>query len=126
MADEENWGEGVIEIHNFNDHEFLVLFKDKDSNECQAVRAFVTHVKGVSYLNYQEIDMGKKNPWLFVRYHFSDNKMHLNIVEEDLLPGEITSSWKLRSSFKKHQLKKGFLDEEAIVLKRIPQPAESK
>jgi len=113
LPEEEKKEKGIVEILNFNDHELLILFKEENSEKIDKARAFITEVKGVSYLNYQDVDLKpEKNPWLFLKYRFSGNRLYLNTVEEDLFAHKIQSSRKLRAFFKKNQHKKDFLDME--------------
>jgi len=110
---------------NFNGHELLIFFKEENSEKLDKARAFVTEIKGVSYLNYQDVDLkpGEK-PWLFLKYRFSGDRVYLNTVEEDLFTQEIQSSRKLRAFFRKNQHKKDFLDMDDFILERSAYPKE--
>ena len=97
----------------------LIVFKEENSEKMDKARAFVTEIKGVPYLNYQDLDLKSgKNPWLFLKYRFSDNRMYLNTVEEDLFTQKIQSSRKLRAFFRKNQHKNDFLDNDDFILER--------
>ena len=53
---------GVIMIHRFNDHEYLISAKGDNESTAMLMRAFGTIIDGQTFLNVQEIsNQDKKN-----------------------------------------------------------------
>lgn len=117
---------GVIMIHRFNDHEYLISAKGEDEPAAMLMRAFGTIIDGKTFLNVQEISkpVEKQRPWNFVNYSVSEDKLVYKVVEEDLFEKKsFTSSEALYTFIKENLNKKGLYDQddEQTLHKIIPQ-----
>ena len=126
---------GVIMIHRFNDHEYLITAKGENESTAMLMRAFGTIIDGQTFLNVQEISKPgeKKRAWNFVNYSVSEDKLMYKVVEEDLFKKKSFTSPEALYTFIKENLNKKELydqDDQETLHRIIPQPdppgAESK
>lgn len=118
---------GVIIIHRFNDHEYLISAKGENESTAMLMRAFGTIIDGQTFLNVQEISNPgeKKRPWNFVNYSISEDKLIYKVVEEDLFEKKSFTSPEALYRFIKENLKNKELyeqDDEQTLHRIIPQP----
>ncbi len=126
---------GVIMIHRFNDHEYLITAKGENESTEMLMRAFGTIIDGQTFLNVQEISKPGENKraWNFVNYSVSEDKLIYKIVEEDLFKKKSFTSPEALYTFIKENLNNKELydqDDQETLHRIIPQPdspgAESK
>ena len=106
---------GIIMIHRFNDHEYLISAKGNDESTAMLMRAFGTIIDGQKFLNVQEISKPgeKKRPWNFVNYSVSEDKLVYKVVEEDLFEKKFFTSPETLYTFIKENLnRKELYDQE--------------
>jgi hypothetical protein len=91
-----NWGNPdagddsseVLHILPFNEHEYLILFFEKE--ETSIFRAFSALIGDAQFLSITEINPGAREDvnYIFARYGVSHDKLHINLVEEKLFENQ--------------------------------------
>ncbi len=110
-------------IHQFNDHEFLIVSKEDGKIHPDMIRAFVTVVKGEKFLNVQEIKASSDTRgWYLVNYVISGDTLTARTIDDKLFTKPVTSSRAL-FRFVKKDLRNTDLygDDAPMVLKRVRQ-----
>lgn len=114
---------GMVTISKFNDHELLIVLKEKDKNYCEMLRAFVTIIDKEKFLNIQEIKgIYEDREWSFVNYSISNCTLSYRIIDDELIEKNkknISSSKELYTFIKENLANKNLYDSEKTILKFI-------
>jgi hypothetical protein len=98
---------GTVTISLFNDHELLIVLKEKDKTDCEMFRAFLTTVDGEKFLNIQEIKgTYKDREWMFANYSVANCTLSYRIVDDEFIKknNKIVASSKKPFEFIKENL----------------------
>ena len=82
----------VMTIYPFNQHEYLILFQEKD--EASVFRAFSTQVDGHTFLNVNELNPEiKREPnYIFVEYLLTGDELNFRFIEDKILQRNFKNS----------------------------------
>ncbi len=111
----------TMTIQQFNEHELLILGTEKGKTQPDAIRAFVTMIKGEHFLNVQEMkDQPDKRGWWLVKYTIFGDTLTAWTVDDKLFTKPITSSRALYRFVKKNLGNKDLYDDTSpTVLQRV-------
>ncbi|MCK4889358.1 MAG: hypothetical protein KAS21_07450 [Candidatus Aminicenantes bacterium] len=102
---EKNKGTGMdtLEFILFNENEYVV--RSGEGMDHNLVRAFITKISGISFLNFQDLSETKRQ-YVFCKYRINDEKeLTLNFIADTIFDSDKPETSKKLGKFLKKNLK---------------------
>lgn len=91
-----------LTILAFNEHEMVGFARDKDHGTVDAFRLFPTSIGTDRFLSFRQLG-GTDESWYYARYAMADDRLRLNIVDDNLFADrQFGSSRELWDFFRQH------------------------
>ncbi len=106
-----------FEIIKFNEHEYLVEYREYDAkDEVVHLRAFTTVIDDIKIVNINEI--GRKVEYTYYKYRIESNKLIVAFASDEFIKIEFNSPQELSDFFKKNIRKKKLFEQEITFNKK--------
>lgn len=106
-----------FEIIKFNEHEYLVEYREYDAkDEVVHLRAFTTVIDDIKIVNINEI--GRKVEYTYYKYRIESNKLIVAFASDEFIKTEFNSPEELSDFFKKNIGIKKLFEQERTFYKK--------